>query len=273
MLEERYRVRVPPGALSRTGYLAGSDARRAGELNDLLRDPDVRAVFFARGGYGATRILDDLDAAALAADPIPLVGFSDSTALLGWAAAAAGVAAIHGPVARQLPRLPAEDLAWLFALLESTEPAGALGAGLQPAGVAGGPLEGTLWGGNLSLVAHLVATPHWPEAEDAVFFFEDIGERPYAIDRYLTRLAAAGALDGVRGALVGEMTACEETKADDHPGAAEVIDERLARFAIPALVGAPFGHGGRNRALPFGGRVALDPASGSAILLSPAVAK
>lgn len=259
---------------SRTGYLAGSDARRADELNQLLADPDVRAIFVARGGYGATRILEDLDAAALAADPIPLVGFSDATALVGWAASAAGVAAIHGPVARQLVSLPETDLEWLFELLESTAPPGILCRGLSPGGApASGPIEGSLWGGNLSLVAHLVATPLWPRAKDAIFFFEEIGERPYAIDRYLTRIAAAGALGGVRGAVVGGLTGCEETKWDDHPAAAEVVDERLATFSLPALAGAPIGHGERNRAVPFGGRAAIDFAAGTLELLSPAVAK
>jgi muramoyltetrapeptide carboxypeptidase len=272
ILERRYRVRVPDGVWARDGFLAGSDRRRAGELNQLLADPDVRAIFCARGGYGLTRILGDLDAAALAADPIPLVGFSDTTALLGWAMAAAGVGSIHGPVVRQLCELPEQDIAWLFSLLESAEPAGLLAGDLVATGAtATGSIEGRLWGGNLSLVAHLVATPWWPVARDAILLLEEVGERPYEIDRYLTYLAGAGALDGVCAAAIGELIRCEETSALDHPAAAAIIDERLAHFGIPALAGLPLGHGHRNRAVPFGGGAAIDFAAGTIELTTAAV--
>lgn len=271
LLEARYRLRLAPDLFARDGYLAGSDERRAAELNAALRDPDVRAVIFARGGYGSTRILDALDAAALRADPIPLVGFSDITAILGWAHQVAGVAAIHGPVAAQLAELAGAEVERLFAMLESPEPAPPI-TGLEPTGAAAsGIIEGVLWGGNLSLVAHLVGTPGWPAAERAIFFFEEVGERPYAIDRYLTRIHAAGALDGAVAAVVGDLVRCAETSAADHPDAAAVIDERLARFGIPGAAGAGFGHGARNLAVPFGGRARLDPQSGVLEFLSGAV--
>ena len=271
LLEGRYRVKLAGDLFARDGYLAGSDERRAAELNAALRDPDVRAVVFARGGYGAMRILADLDAAALRDDPIPLVGFSDITAILGWAERVAGVAAIHGPVAAQLAELGAADVERLFAMLESPDPAPPI-TGMSPIGAsAGAPIEGRLWGGNLSLVAHLIATSGWPEARDAIFFFEDVGERPYAIDRYLTRIHAAGSFDGVAAAVVGDLVRCAETAAPDHPSAEAVVGERLGRFAVPGAGGAPFGHGDRNAALPFGGRAVLDPRAGTLELLSGAV--
>jgi muramoyltetrapeptide carboxypeptidase len=263
LLADRYDVRVAGDLYARDGFLAGSDRRRADELNAALRDRDVRAIIFARGGYGATRILGDLDAAALRDDPIPLVGFSDTTALLGWAAAAAGVASIHGPVAAQLAELETGDVERLFAMLESPEPAPPL-SGLERCGARGEKtVEGPLWGGNLSMIAHLLATPDWPDPGDgAILFFEDVGERPYAIDRYLTRIAAAGALDRVAGAVVGDLVGCVEPKAADHPSAVAVVDERLAWYAVAGLRGAPFGHGDRNAALAFGGRVRVDLADG-----------
>lgn len=275
LIEERYRLEIAGDLYARDGYLAGSDERRAAELNAALRDSDVRAILFARGGYGATRILGDLDAAALRADPIPLVGFSDITAILGWAAVEAGVASIHGPVAAQLAELERPDVDRLFAMLESPEPPPPL-AGLSACGAAAGePIEGALWGGNLSLIADINSTPTWPRADavegGAILFFEDVGERPYRIDRYLTSLSASGALDGVRAAVVGELVRCDETKSDDHPDPGQVVDERLRSFAIPGVAGARFGHGDHNAALPFGGRARLDPAAGTLSFLDGAV--
>src|SRR5690606_32229469 len=110
-------------------------------------------------------------------------------------------------------------------------------------------------------------------ADGAIFLLEEVGERPYAIDRYLTYLAGAGALDGVRAAVIGDLTRCEETSATDHPAAAAVIDERLSRFGIPAVSGVPIGHGSRNRAVPFGGGAAIDFAAGTIELTTPAVAR
>src|SRR5262245_58776761 len=190
-LRARYRVRFDDAALAITGYLAGDDDRRADELDRYLRDPDVRAIVCARGGYGLMRILDRLDAAALRADPKILVGFSDATVLLGWAHAA-GVRAIHGPMVGQLGELAPDAAEALYQMMESTRPAGRIDARFAPLGPAGAPITGPLLGGNLSLLAHLVATPAEIPLRGAILFLEDIGERPYAIDRYLTRLGLAG---------------------------------------------------------------------------------
>jgi len=257
-----------------TGYLAGSDERRADELNGLVADPDVRAVLLARGGYGITRILDRLDAGALRRDPKPIVGFSDATALLFWALRVAGLRSIHGPVVAQLGDLPASDTAWLVDLLEGRMPAGPLASGLRPIGAAGaGRIEGPLLGGNLTLLANLVGTPFSLDLAGAVLFLEEVGERPYAIDRYLTRMAVAGALAGPAAALIGSFTRCEEkVNPPPQPDADAVVDERLRASGIAGLAGAPFGHGDRNLALPFGGRCALDFAAGAALLIDPAVA-
>ncbi len=184
LLEGRYRVRWDAdGVLSREGFLAGDDDRRAAELDRQLRDPDVRAIFVARGGYGAMRILERLDPALLRADPKWIVGFSDATALLGWALARANVCGMHGPVVTQLGELPAGDADALFATLENPAAAPSLGS-LRPIGAVGdGPIEGPLVGGNLALVAHLAGTPFLPSLDGAVLLLEDVGERPYAVDR------------------------------------------------------------------------------------------
>jgi muramoyltetrapeptide carboxypeptidase len=267
---ERYRVRLPDDVERATGYLAGSDQVRAEELNRALRDPDVRAIWLARGGYGLLRILPLLDGDALRADPKPIIGFSDATALLGWAHRVAGVRGIHGPVVVQLGKLPIEDAAWLFALIEGRAER-LLAGGLTAVGAPGkGSLEGPLMGGNLIMLGHLVRTALFPPLAGALVFIEEVDEKPYSIDRSLTGIELCGALDRVEGVLVGDFTGCVDPKYPA-PDALEVVHERLRAFGLSGLGGAPIGHGLQNRAVSFGGRLGLDLDRGVAELLEPAV--
>lgn len=269
-LRERYRVDVDPGLFSRWGYLAGGDEARAEALMRALRDPDVRAIFVARGGYGIMRILELLDAGALRRDPVPIVGFSDATALLAWARAEAGVLGVHGPVVTQLGSLAEHEIAWLYRLLEDPEPPGPLPWALRPLGAPlAEEVRGPLLGGNLCLLSHLAGTRYEVDLRGGVLFIEEIGERPYRIDRYLTHLWLARALTGVRAVVAGDFHGCEEPPdAPDGleiPDAESVVDERLRAFSLSGLAGAPLGHGARNAALPFGAPCAADPAGGLAL--------
>ena len=274
-LGDRFRLQVPDDITRRAGFLAGSDEQRAAELNRAFADPDVRAVVLARGGHGILRLLPLLDPAALRADPKPIVGFSDATALLAWAEVAAGVRAVHGPVVVQLAKLPATDATWLLDLLEGRAELGRgrpVLRGLSRTGAPGqGRIEGPLRGGNLTLLAHLVGTPWAMPLAGAVVLLEEVDEKPYAVDRYFTRMAIAGAWDGAAGALVGDWTACTDATYPETPVEA-VIDERLRAMGVPGLAGAPIGHGPCNLAVPHGGRCALDLEAGTLELLDPAVA-
>lgn len=270
--------RAPGRPDQQAGYLAGDDAARAAELNALLRDPDVRAIIVARGGYGLTRLLPALDGAALAADPKPLIGFSDATALLAWALHH-GVCGIHGPVVTQLATLPAEDGAALIAALTRAEPGPPWQALTQvglDASARPGLLAGPLIPGNLIVTCSLVGTPWQLPGLDVIGLLEEVGERPYAIDRCLTQLALAGRLRW-HGAVVGDLTRCTDPPhvagATDDPAPAHVVvSERLAAAGVPGLAGAPVGHGARNRAVPFAGQVALDLRRGQLEFLDAAVA-
>lgn len=283
VLSQRYKVQVDPDVLCRSGYLAGDDRRRTDAFNRCLRDPDVRAIILARGGYGTMRILEGLDADALRRDPKLIVGFSDATALLFWALVRAGVRGIHGPMVGQLGELPAEDVRWLFRLMEETRPLalppmplapiGGAPMGAAPGLVMGtaapaAPLAGPLLGGNLCLLSHLLGTAYQLDFTGAVLFFEDVGEPPYRIDRYLTHLGMAGVLDAALGVMIGDMTDCPVP--DGHPDILTVIDERLRQYGVTGVRGAPLAHGTRHVALPLGARCELD---GSCLrLLEPAVA-
>lgn len=270
-LATRYDVRMGDGVHAVSGFLAGDDDRRAEELNGYLRDADVRAIFMGRGGYGLMRILPRLDADALRADPKLVVGFSDGTALLAWASRCAGVRGVHGPVLTQLGELGDPDVTHLYDLLESPEPPAPL---IDLMGVGSGAVEGPLVGGNLCMVSHLAGTPYAMDMAGAVCFFEDVGERPYAIDRYMTGLHLGGHFDGAAGVALGDFTSCEPEPfrpPEQARGAFAVLTERIGAFGLPGVRGLPVGHGTRNRALPFAARCHLDADAGRLEFLDGAV--
>jgi len=265
LLGARYRTEYTEGVFERQRYLAGSDERRLRELRATLDSADTRAVFCARGGYGATRLLASLG------DPPArnkiLVGFSDITALHLWLQAHRRIS-IHGPVLTQLPRLPAPSRDRLFALLESPSPAPPLrGTATYVSGVA----EGRLLGGNLSVVTRLLGTPFMPALDGALLVLEDQGERPYRLDRMWTHLVLAGAFKRVRGIVLGSFTNCEEEQAGYE--STEVLRELALATGLPCAAGFPVGHGDQNEALPLGARARLDADARSLTFLDPAVAR
>jgi len=266
LIGERYRPEHTPHIFAQHRYLAGPDARRLEELLGALADPQVRAVFCARGGYGATRLLTRLARTAPPGGDKLLVGFSDITALHLWMQAH-GRISVHGPVLTQLPRLPAATHARLFSLLESPHPAPPLqGTQTYVAGVA----EGRLVGGNLSVLTRLLGTPYLPPLEDTVLLLEDQGERPYRLDRMWTHLELAGVFARVRGIALGSFTACEEPGAAYSSG--ELLRELAAAAGLPCVAGFPVGHGEVNEPLALGVRVRLDGAARTLTFLDAAVA-
>jgi muramoyltetrapeptide carboxypeptidase len=265
LLQGRYRAGYDGGLFERQRYLAGSDARRLAELRAVFADPGIRAVFCARGGYGATRLLAQLAGHAPEGRPKPLVGFSDITALHLWLQAH-GRVSIHGPVLTQLSRLPSATCARLFELLESAQPAPPLtGTATYVEGVA----EGPLLGGNLSVFTRLLGTPYMPALDGAILLLEDQGERPYRLDRMWTHMHLAGVFARVGGIALGSFTACEEPGASYTSG--EVLRELALGTGLPCAAGFPIGHGDVNEPVPLGVRVRLDARAASLTFLEPAV--
>ena len=279
-LGEAFRVTVAPslGApqpADAPPYLAASDAQRADELGALLRDPDVRAIILARGGYGLMRILPLLDPDVLRRDPKPIVGFSDATALLAWAYSA-GVRGIHGPMVGQLGELPASDAAHLIALLTEPRAPGVRPWRLETTG--SGTVRGPVVPANLTMASLLVATP-WPvPLAGAIALFEEVNEKPYELDRYLTQLILTRTLTAVAAVVFGDLTRCTDPapplgEPGAHPTEAlRTVRERVAAAQKPCAVGAPVGHGARNEAIPFGAASELDLDHGTLAILEPAVA-
>jgi muramoyltetrapeptide carboxypeptidase len=254
LLSGRYRVTIPKGVYARKGFLAGRDETRLRILVQALRDDRTRAIFTARGGYGATRLLSSVDWEDWYTDRIPLVGFSDITALELAALALAGVATVHGPSIASLARQPRAYLDHLFRLLEDPD----YDFGPPPRRLKSlnqGRVQGPLVGGNLTMIDQLVGTPFLPELAGCVLFIEDVKEAPYRIDRMLTHLGNAGVLDRIAGVVVGDFAGCRPRV--DGVTVEDVIRDHVRRQRIPAARGMPSGHGKRNWAFIQGARVDL----------------
>ncbi len=265
-LAQRYRVRVRADVLSREGYLAGGDARRSAELAAALRDPEVRAIFCARGGYGVTRILEGLPWSAFERRPSWLVGFSDITAL-HLEAQRRGIVSLHAANVTGLGRATPWERARLMAVLERGlgEAWGELDvvhAGRGAVAVT----SGVAVGGNLTMLATQAAAGRLALPHGAVLFLEDVTERPYRLDRMLTSLRASGALEGVSAVVLGDFTEC--APGPDGVTVEAVLAERTAGLGVPVLAGAPFGHGARNRPIPLGFTATLE---GTTVALRPPV--
>lgn len=256
-LRQRYEVRVSAAVLERTGYLAGSDARRTSELARAMVDPGVRAVIAARGGYGITRIVGALPWAAFAKEPKWIVGFSDVTALHVecWRA---GVASVHGPNVTGLGRATPWQRSCFMAALEA--PGHPREWPLVP--LVRGSARGAVVGGNLALLAAQAAAGRLLVPDGAVVAIEDVAERPYRVDRMLTslgpHLVRAGAI------VFGSFTDCDA--GPDGVTVDEVLGERARALGVPAAHGAPFGHGAQNEAFVLGRHAQVEIGIDSATL-------
>lgn len=254
-----FDVRVAPNTYTRhRGYLAGSDDERLESLNQALNDESIDALFFARGGYGATRLLDRVDYAAIARDPKPIVGYSDITALHQAVASRVGVGSFHGPMLNTdfFESLAPEIDRWIWDALSGETP---LTWNFESSNVLSqGNAEGTLFGGCLSLSSALLGTPFDYWIDEGIWFWEDIAEPAYRIDRMLTTLRLSGRLASLRGVIIGKLRECGVGEQDELQSLfAEFFDSR----GIPVLRDMPFGHFGNNLLLPIGRPVAIDTLS------------
>jgi muramoyltetrapeptide carboxypeptidase len=262
ILSRRYVPVVNPSLFEQHRYLAGTDARRLGELRAAFADPKTRAIFAARGGYGSMRLLARLSLDAVG--PKPVVGFSDITAL-HLALQSAGRASIHGPVVTQLATQPIQAVDRLFTVLESDAPPPPLtGAECLVPGTADGPLIG----GNLSVLTRMLATPYLPPLEGSILLLEDVGERPYRLDRMWTHLQLAGVFRKVAGIALGTFSGCDEK--DAAYSKEDVLESLAHQTGLPCALGFSVGHCASNLAVPLGVQARLDAKRGTLEFLESA---
>jgi muramoyltetrapeptide carboxypeptidase len=264
--EQGFEVELAPGIHDRKGYLAGSGEVRAQDLSAFFLREDIDAVFCARGGFGSVQLLPFLDA-NIRRHPKIFCGYSDITILLNWFLQEFGLVTFHAPmVAMDLARglsdqakehfwkiLTGEKKTWRVQLSEA---------------ISSGKCEAPMLGGCLSLVVTTLGTPYEIATRGKILFLEDIGEKPYRVERMLTHLKLAGKFDGLAGLVFGDFTQCEGEGPRD---VKTVITEMFHGAPFPVVMGMAAGHGAENLALPLGVTMSLDGDAGTLSLLDSPV--
>jgi muramoyltetrapeptide carboxypeptidase len=251
-------VLVAPNVSTATGYLAGTDEERLRGLEWVL-DRGARVVVAARGGFGVTRLMTDLDIPRLAADGVTFVGYSDLTALLNGVVVAGGCPQIHGPMVAAGMSRPGNALR-LHQILTGDRHQKPLFEFDDGNVVRPGRAVGRSVGGNLALVEASLGTSYEPDFDNSVLFLEEVGEPPYRLDRMLTHLRASARLRRVKALICGSLRGCRparDTSRRWRELVAEIVPQR-----VPVVVALPFGHGAVNRAFPIGSEVDVDTSTG-----------
>ena len=276
------RMRMGRNVRKRSGYLGGTIEERLDDLHGMFADPEVKAVFAVRGGYGSAQLLDRIDYDLILNNPKIFLGYSDLTSLHLAIHKKTGLVTFHGPVV--LSRFTDYTQKHFRKVLFEAEPAGVLtnppeDSPLRPSHalrtVRGGRARGRLIGGNLSLIAATMGTPYEIETEGRILFLEDVDEQPYSIDRMLTQLRLSGKLQKAAGIVFGECADCRPR--DYRPSfestfsLGEVVDEILGSLRIPVLSGLTIGHTTDQLTLPIGTEATLDADKGTLTLEQAAV--
>ena len=240
-------------------YLAGADEVRRNELLRAIQDPAVDGVFFARGGYGSSRLLNAFPELSQVT-PKVLMGCSDITSIHLYFQLKHNWIVFHGPMASGDFARGQVHMDSLSKALMQTEPYDLAPQSIET--LIPGTAEGVLTGGCLTLIDASIGTPWEPVWDDAILFLEDVGTKPYQIDRMLTRLKIAGKLNGVKAFIFGEMKECIQIENQGYT-LQEVVLDLLAEFQKPIFYNFPSGHVSRmNWTLPFGVRANVTSESG-----------
>jgi muramoyltetrapeptide carboxypeptidase len=264
---EGFEVELAPGVHDRKGYLAGDDQKRAHQLESFFCRSDLDAIFCARGGFGSVQLLPHLTP-GIGSHPKIFAGYSDVTMLLNWLLQRCGMVTFHAPMvamdfARGLPRrssdhlwgtLTGEKWKWKLDVQEVIRP---------------GRVEAEMLGGCLSVLVTTLGTPYEVDTVGKVLFLEDVGEKPYRIERMLTHLKMAGKMERLAGLVFGDFIQCDGEGPRNVP---QIIAELFNKAPYPVLMGIPAGHGQENLTLPFGVKMALDGNAGTLSLIEVPVA-
>ncbi|MHB2020418.1 MAG: S66 peptidase family protein [Candidatus Xenobia bacterium] len=251
-----YQVRHREDLHANWRYLAGSDERRAEELQQALEDATVDAVICARGGYGAGRLIPYLDPGRLTW-PRLFAGFSDVTALHLFLQQRCGWVTLHGPMVGTTWAGEGFDEPTEQSFLAALTSPGALPPLKGTCSVQGGRARGRVTGGNLALMAASVGTPWQADCAGAIVLLEDTHEAPYRLDRMLTQLIQSGVLRDAAGVVLGDFDDCDPPEDADFT-LLEVLEEVLRPLGIPVAAGFTVGHRATNLTVPLGVAAELD---------------
>lgn len=265
--------------LARNGYLAGKDIVRADEINRMFDNKDIDGIWCIRGGYGVTRMLEMLNYKVIRQNPKVLIGYSDVTALHQAIFKKTGLVCFHGPVGAS--EFTAYTQKHVTQVVSNTDTTFKIEAAPQNEAMENqvynsyvindGVAEGKLVGGNLTLAASLVGTPYDISYNNKLVFLEDIGEKPYRIDRMITQMLLAGKFDRVKGIILGVFYNCEAGEGENSLTLAEMFKDRFERLKIPVIYGMSFGHISNQFTLPLGINARLNTTDKTLTLLESAV--
>jgi muramoyltetrapeptide carboxypeptidase len=252
--EKGFRVLISKNCFGVFNYFSGTDQERMGDLQYGIDHPEVKAIVCARGGYGCIRILEGIQWANMLREPKWLIGFSDVT-VFHHRLNNLGVQSIHGTMSLNFEKNSPETFETLLAALER-----------NPYNITTlfneknkiGSVEGLLIGGNLSIVYSLLGTSDSFHFEDKILFLEDLAEHYYHIDRMFFALKKAGALDKIKGLVIGGMTDLEDTTAPFGMSLEDIVLQHFQYRKIPICFDFPAGHLDDNRAIIFGANVLLE---------------
>lgn len=238
-----YNVRVHDQTFARDGQLAGTDAEKLEAFHALYEDERVTAIWAAGGGNGALSLINHLDYNLIKANPKPLIGFSDTTALINAISVRTDVVNFHGPVFKNLYKT--DDLEQRLEILTGRNDTLSL-EGAET--IHEGEASGRLLGGNLSIVQYLPALLGGDAFDGAILFIEDCGEELSRLDRTLIYLKTLGIAEKLSGIIFGEFTNLQDTGRPYGFNLLQLIRKFSAELDIPVLANAPFGH---EKNLPF----------------------
>ncbi|MEK6755286.1 MAG: LD-carboxypeptidase [Bacteroidota bacterium] len=262
-----YRVKVGHHVMAQHGYLAGTDEQRAADLNDMLRDREVKAIFAIRGGYGTPRLLHLIDYRAMLRNPKIVVGYSDLTALQLALFKKTGLITFSGPMVgvEMWENIDPFTEEHFWRVVTSKARIGVL-ANSAEEGVAcynRGKAAGRLLGGTFSLLMSLMGTPFFPDLRKSLLVLEDVDEAPHRVDRMFAQLSHSGILKKISGLVLGKFIDCvpsDPTKP--HLTIEQVLQEAVLKISSPVLTNFQYGHIPRKLTLPIGLRALLDTRHG-----------
>lgn len=262
-----YRVKLGKYVTEVLGYLAGTDDQRVSDLNEMLRDNNVKAIFALRGGYGTPRLLPRIDYAAARRNPKIIAGYSDLTALQLALFRKIGLVTFSGPMVavEMWNTIDPYTEEHFWRVLTSTKRIGTL---LNPENeplrlMNPGKAEGRLIGGNFSLMASLMGTPFQPNLAKALLVLEEVDEAPHRVDRMFAQLHNAGVLKKISGLILGKFTDCVPSDpSKPHLTVEQVLRDVSQRVKCPVISNFQYGHIPRKLTVPLGLKAKMDSSRG-----------
>ncbi len=274
-----FRVKLSANIRAERGFTAGTDEERLADLHAMFADPQVAAVWCARGGYGCSRLLPGIDYKLIRKNPKVLIGYSDITALLQAIHQRTGLICFHGPVgASEFTDYTSEQVTALlmagrapFTIMPAPANEEQAEEAFRPLVIRAGRASGVLLGGNLSLLAAMAGTPFGLDVRKKILFIEDVGEKPYRVDRMLTQLRQSARLGEAAGIILGIWADCEAKPDERSLSLKQTLTDRLGDLGIPVAYGFSFGHIDNQCTLPVGIQVEMDAGNRTITLLETAV--